>query len=510
MGHPVGALRHTCRMLIVIDSNAAIGNVLTDSWSWQTLLYVRQAWGVQVSIPEVVVRETVGERVRVAEEAIVAFDGHAAKKNHDLFGTEDIRADYVETIRSAAALTDQTLREKLHQSEVGIDPIPPIEHAVLIDRAVTRTRPCKPSTGDGYRDTLIWLGLIEKLKASEDDLIFVTADSDFCDDTGDQLNEDLEAELKFEGLQGRVTVHKSIHELVAKLIDDNSLDVTPNDLLVTMQKAHVWKFVEEELLPTVVLHTVRPRELALPRAIDLVDVIDVENLRDTTVNIKANVDGTQALVEFSATVHAHLSMTFGEGEIPDDFEGSLWPGESDVWTHSKDVEITGFVRIDTVAGKAIDGEISTITAARDDPGRSAWRNRSVNSVKAEMRIGMAAAKLLAGTNGFASAVELAGLKSNLTSGLLKPYMASLAGTNTAASLIAKEAMKNRVQTNLMFANIARSRSLGIFPVTPAADWLRPSGTGISMPAKSRKERAIDAADTAESLDDRRDEDSAKS
>jgi hypothetical protein len=83
------------------------------------------------------------------------------------------------------------LRKRLEESGVEILPVPGFPHKDLVQRATERRRPCNDK-GDGYRDTLNWLTLLDFAKAEPDHrIIWVSNNTDDFGSGGGELHPDL-------------------------------------------------------------------------------------------------------------------------------------------------------------------------------------------------------------------------------------------------------------------------------------------------------------------------------
>lgn len=89
------------------------------------------------------------------------------------------------------------LRLLLGDAGVTVVPSPEVPHREVFRRAAARRRPCD-AKGDGYRDTLNWLTVVELArKHAASDVIWATANTaDFGNGLGSGLHQDLLEDLR--------------------------------------------------------------------------------------------------------------------------------------------------------------------------------------------------------------------------------------------------------------------------------------------------------------------------
>ncbi|ROO82601.1 hypothetical protein EDD29_0082 [Actinocorallia herbida] len=231
-------------MIVLFDASPLIATELTRT-SWRILGLMGRQWGVHIKIPRVVAAEAVGKLGRdLAEEELSPLRKVARK--------------YKDSAAFAAALReveDKISREKEQFMEdarsLGAELIEPAAVPVLemVRRQVERRRPCD-SKGDGYRDTLNWLTVLDVAERNPDEeIVWVTSDTDFGNPQARKLHEELLAEAAERGVADRLRVASSIRMVVDDLIKLYKLPEREHDARLELSEKAIRTFILESLLP---------------------------------------------------------------------------------------------------------------------------------------------------------------------------------------------------------------------------------------------------------------------
>lgn len=154
--------------VVVLDSNA----LYDDPWftNARSRLFLTQVANFvrAVVIPEVVVLETI-ENVGKQVDAIHSTLNREHRKLARLTGGTPILSDWdlYESIRSGY---DRFLRRDIDKQGWQLAPTPAVLHDVLVNKAISRTKPFNES-GTGYRDALIWHTLLEIMFGHDDETV---------------------------------------------------------------------------------------------------------------------------------------------------------------------------------------------------------------------------------------------------------------------------------------------------------------------------------------------------
>jgi hypothetical protein len=105
-----------------------------------------------------------------------------------------------------------------------------IPHSLVVNRALKRVRPFQQNE-KGYRDTLIWLSLLDRLRTKPEEVIFISANkSDFLDPSAKPaaFHSDLRADIEGFPSTCLIQPYASLFDFVDKTIDknDHALDHT--------------------------------------------------------------------------------------------------------------------------------------------------------------------------------------------------------------------------------------------------------------------------------------------
>jgi hypothetical protein len=187
-------------MRVLLDSS-----VLTEGdWGLtgaaaQALLAASERNRLRLIVPEIVIREVTNSQGEREQTAINKVNSEQRKlrrlQNH--FSIDPPAVTTPAPVRDAYA---EQLRQRLEEARVQTPALPDLPHDQVVDRALGRRRPFDSEGRKGYRDTLIWLNVLDLLCEGEE-LLFVTDDGDFLakDDKG-KLHQHLLDDLAERGI----------------------------------------------------------------------------------------------------------------------------------------------------------------------------------------------------------------------------------------------------------------------------------------------------------------------
>jgi hypothetical protein len=185
--------KHYPEKLLVVDSTE-----LTSDWFLRSHVHrLLRHLDWTVVVPAVVKAEVVANHARAVASAEVEL-GRVAKDRRRL-GLPVLKAE------GGAAEYLTTLEETLELMEAEVPPWPTVPHEEVVQRALER-RPPFNQTGGGYRDTLVWLTLLERAHP-DDQVVLASNDVVFSDGKGN-LSSVLAAEAAARGLD--VTLARSL------------------------------------------------------------------------------------------------------------------------------------------------------------------------------------------------------------------------------------------------------------------------------------------------------------
>ncbi len=197
-------------MLVILDANVLIADFRMDGNAFRILLADGGEAGIQIGLPEVVVREATRKLRRELEDRVP----RAAKLTDELrkllvdaeicFDVETVVSNYETKLRDLA--TSSPGWELL--------PMPDVEHSDVLGRLHSSRAPAR-GDGKGYQDILIW----ETLKAQlhrDSHVVLVSNDGDFADSEGQ-----LDAELAAEASRVRPDVHIELIRSLKALVEEH-------------------------------------------------------------------------------------------------------------------------------------------------------------------------------------------------------------------------------------------------------------------------------------------------
>lgn len=175
-------------MIIVLDANAVLSDPHFKHKNWQLLVKAVKAGFARVCVPTV-----------VFDEVCHHYPNMRARILADLEKTSrHLRGEALDLVRRAIELTaadaagyGDRLRELIDLMEFELLPSPQVDHEELARMALNRVRPFDES-GTGYRDSLVWMSLIELIYEDRDnDFALVSMDKKAFQDDHGELHADL-------------------------------------------------------------------------------------------------------------------------------------------------------------------------------------------------------------------------------------------------------------------------------------------------------------------------------
>jgi len=231
----------------------------------------------------------------------------AKSTNWHRLGLGEGAADLVAAASSAIADYEAELRQKMATAHVEIIGIVEVDHFELVKRAAGRQRPCNQN-GDGYRDTLLWLGALELAAQSGSDRVtVVTRDTDFAADGKQGLHQDMkdEAALVVPGVQ--VDLSESLEALLIELASSGPGAETPSlkGILDQLTESALKRFAST-VIDSQVQSGLPPESFGLPAALEACVVESVVVEGDLVRTAEVHVG--HRLAEITGSVDAEVSL----------------------------------------------------------------------------------------------------------------------------------------------------------------------------------------------------------
>ncbi|MCK4348667.1 MAG: DUF4935 domain-containing protein [Thermoplasmatales archaeon] len=207
--------------IIVLDTNIIYQDFWFRSPQIRTLIHNYLALNLKFYIPEIVFDETISCFKKALIEKIREFKV-CRNKLANCVNTEIKIIEFdIDTIVLSYKKFLKTKFSGFHQ----IVTYPENPHKELSHRAISRIKPftelTKRKKVAGYRDTLIWMTILEIAKSNHDEVVFITNNtSDFYENS--ELHNDLKNDLKQIGKsESFVTIYQTVDEFFNREIKND-------------------------------------------------------------------------------------------------------------------------------------------------------------------------------------------------------------------------------------------------------------------------------------------------
>jgi hypothetical protein len=176
-------------MFVIVDTTEFFNAPLADTAPFKVLEEYLQKTQSQLIVPEVVFQEAVNHARKKLKQLDRELEGCA--KDYGRFKSEGAgdlainKPDFDQALRAYEANFRHRL---LHVFHAIFLPMPTVTHTQMLERALQGTRPFHENK-DGYRDTLIWLSILNRVREHPAAYVFIT------NNTRDFTEEVLKAEL---------------------------------------------------------------------------------------------------------------------------------------------------------------------------------------------------------------------------------------------------------------------------------------------------------------------------
>ncbi|MFJ3861419.1 PIN domain-containing protein [Streptomyces sp. NPDC090085] len=375
-------------MIVVLDTTAFSSDFMCSGTAWRVLAHANKAWGLQIRVPEVVVAEAIGGYEREIGNTCLAVDKIVTKYAGRL-GLRQHFGDFLEGLQERRNDYPELLAQMIEDLGGSVLPPPEVSHMELAKRAASRRKPCDHK-GDGYRDTLNWLLVLEIAQSNPEETVYWVTDNtgDFTNEEKTDLHEDLLEDLRDAGAAGRVHWSNDLSTLILSLAgahyDESSDDL--RKVRDSLQRGAVTEFISVSVLPGVVKRSISPRRCGLPVNSLKPEILAVQGEPEgLELDVKGVAEQGGAFAEFSFTAEAlvGLDLVDGDGELPEGFERG--DGVDRSATVLKQLSFRGLIELDSY-GRPVSGEVSNIDALNGDPGLDPWKSHgsSLASVQAAL------------------------------------------------------------------------------------------------------------------------------
>lgn len=310
---------------VILDAN-----ILISDYRLSGVAFVVARDGIKrtsgtLVVPEVALAETVAKFKETLNSA-VQRQGEADAHLRRLTGRSPVTTTQID-VAAEVQQYEERLRWALINMNAVVLPWPEVSHESILHRIWNGRRPMRKDVG--YRDTLIWEAILAYLRGSQTrEAIFVTADSDFCDQN--DVHPDLVQDLRDAGLDPScLVIERSLQALnkrvfepalarLAEVKERLQRGAGPVDL-VAWAGANAHDLVEGEALRGVVVDLPdRCGKISLSRGsqqVKRITVNDVHQLAGGELLVSADVSvegiASVSLDEFDYESHPHECEQFG-------------------------------------------------------------------------------------------------------------------------------------------------------------------------------------------------------
>lgn len=359
----------------MLDTTAITSDPFCSSTAWRVLAHASERWGVRLATTTVVIAEAVANYGRETTYSAEGIEKWIEK--YGRLGLRGIGTTAINQVADIAARYEDDLGEILRALNVEILEPQAISHTEVVRRAVSRKKPCD-SHGNGYRDTLNWLMVLELAKDRPDEeIIWVTGNSsDFADEQKKLLHSDLLSELEEKDLSGRVAWHATLKALVLDIARQRA-QVGYDDLHPFYEQLRhdtLIDFLTSEVLPAAEGTEVDPAKCGLYIGTVSGQIVALGRPQDLSVDLRSSISAGEAVAEFSLKADATLALAIQNTTGLEDEELSALSGDGPPWilTVTKPLVFRGIMSLGQYE-KPTGGEIVEILAPEGDPGVAKWR-----------------------------------------------------------------------------------------------------------------------------------------
>ena len=263
--------------LIVVDTNLIVRNPPLASEVWTSVSANMAGWNLKLLIPEIVFMEAVNVVSR-------GWRGHGQTvRSLKVAGLKKDLHSIATKIEEQAAGYEDFLRTRIGELGMSVYPLPSIDHLKLAARASNRQAPYSAGDRDGYRDTLIWLTVLDIAEQHPSEKVWFVSDNhaDFGNPQGlskdfpAALHPELETELREHGLEDRVRYVRTLEDLASLHSPINEQD------FLTLEDQLEYGNLSDYLLIQCAGTAVSPDRAALPLAAFGASILDID--KDSTV-----------------------------------------------------------------------------------------------------------------------------------------------------------------------------------------------------------------------------------
>lgn len=208
-------------MRIFLDTNIFFNNWFLKSANFQYLLHFINNEEHTLLLSNLVLEEVNNIRNRQVASSIEEMEASFNK-------LKKLNYEKISFSANSLGISEYDLLNVLNEKTEGIELIDyeKISHKKIVSRLFKSTKPFAAQE-KGYRDTLIWLSLLQYIQenSDSDEVIFITENSSdfFSNDKKDiSLHKDLLKDIEDEQISVKISPFKNLHEFVKTKVDKNT------------------------------------------------------------------------------------------------------------------------------------------------------------------------------------------------------------------------------------------------------------------------------------------------
>ncbi|MEQ8850237.1 MAG: PIN domain-containing protein [Phycisphaerales bacterium] len=205
--------------LIVLDTSALHRDESLTGTRLQLLAGHAPELGLRLAVPAVVLRELRAQLKTRLQKITQRY--HADGVELVRLGLKELSPFHADAaVNILLGRRDELVPEQIESLGIEVLPIPEVDHAQLLEKALSGTKPFEKTDhrrGRGYQDAIIWESIKARARSSTQPIYFVTQNStDFA--FNDSLHPDLALELDNCSCQSTIHVLATISEAIEVLV----------------------------------------------------------------------------------------------------------------------------------------------------------------------------------------------------------------------------------------------------------------------------------------------------
>jgi len=288
-------------MIVILDTGILVRDFVMQGTTFKTFLGGLERVGYTWYVPRVVLDETINKYGEMFEKTLNGTRRLGVKSLEFVTGTTITSSDEAKNEYQAYLLRN------LQRVNAQVVDYPEVAHAELMERALARKKPFRKSDTGGYRDTLIWMTILQKL-SEHARISFITSNTTDFSDPSNKINlhphlvEDINELGQDTGeISFFITLDSFVEQHIRPTLEllDNTRTQIEND---TYEEFNLHDLLVSHLMETIEHIDLEPTDIGFPLEYESPTISAIEDV----LNIR-NVDArrlsdNEILVSFSAEI----------------------------------------------------------------------------------------------------------------------------------------------------------------------------------------------------------------